>query len=204
MSNLRLEKLNKRYSEHAQVIKSLDLQVNSGEFIVIVGPSGCGKSTLLRTLAGLWPFASGKVCYPANSLPLFLSQKPYLPLGSLRQVLSYPLPEVPNTEAIEVLQAVGLDKLSARLDDTELWSQILSLGEQQRIAFARILLVKPDVLFLDEATSALDEQSEAMLYRLLRTQLPQTIMVSVGHRSTLHPFHEKKLLWQENGQWQFA
>ena len=105
---------------------------------------------------------------------------------------------------IEVLQAVGLDKLSARLDDTELWSQILSLGEQQRIAFARILLVKPDVLFLDEATSALDEQSEAMLYRLLRTQLPQTIMVSVGHRSTLHPFHEKKLLWQENGQWQFA
>ena len=80
----------------------------------------------------------------------------------------------------------------------------MSLGEQQRIAFARILLVKPDVLFLDEATSALDEQSEAMLYRLLRTQLPQTIMVSVGHRSTLHPFHEKKLLWQENGQWQFA
>ena len=179
-------------------------QLKQGDSMLIQGPSGCGKSTLLRTLAGLWPFASGKVCYPANSLPLFLSQKPYLPLGSLRQVLSYPLPEVPNTEAIEVLQAVGLDKLSARLDDTELWSQILSLGEQQRIAFARILVVKPDVLFLDEATSALDEQSEAMLYRLLRTQLPQTIMVSVGHRSTLHPFHEKKLLWQENGQWQFA
>ena len=114
------------------------------------------------------------------------------------------MPEVSNAEAIKALQMVGLEKLAQRLDDVELWGQMLSLGEQQRVAFARILLVKPDVLFLDEATSALDEQSEAQLYRLLRDELPQTIMVSVGHRSTLHPFHEKKLLWQENGQWQFA
>ncbi len=201
---LRLQQVSIEHPDGFALMNDANWQLKQGDSLLIQGPSGCGKSTLLRTLAGLWPFASGKVTYPAGSQTLFLSQKPYLPLGSLRQALSYPLPEVSNTEAIKALQMVGLEKLAQRLDDVELWGQMLSLGEQQRVAFARILLVKPDVLFLDEATSALDEQSEAQLYRLLRDELPQTIMVSVGHRSTLHPFHEKKLLWQENGQWQFA
>ncbi len=201
---LRLQQVSIEHPDGFALMNDANWQLKQGDSLLIQGPSGCGKSTLLRTLAGLWPFASGKVTYPAGSQTLFLSQKPYLPLGSLRQALSYPLPEVSNAEAIKALQMVGLEKLAQRLDDVELWGQMLSLGEQQRVAFARILLVKPDVLFLDEATSALDEQSEAQLYRLLRDELPQTIMVSVGHRSTLHPFHEKKLLWQENGQWQFA
>ena len=201
---LQLQQVSISHPDGFSLMNNASWQLTAGDSLLIQGPSGCGKSTLLRTLAGLWPFASGKVTYPADSQSLFLSQKPYLPLGSLRQAMSYPLPEVSNAEAIKALQAVGLEKLAPRLDDVELWGQMLSLGEQQRVAFARILLVKPDVLFLDEATSALDEQSEAQLYRLLRAELPQTIMVSVGHRSTLHPFHEKKLLWQENGQWQFA
>ncbi len=201
---LQLQQVSISHPDGFSLMNDASWQLTAGDSLLIQGPSGCGKSTLLRTLAGLWPFASGKVTYPAGSQSLFLSQKPYLPLGSLRQAMSYPLPEVSNAEAIKALQAVGLEKLAPRLDDVELWGQMLSLGEQQRVAFARILLVKPDVLFLDEATSALDEQSEARLYHLLRAELPQTIMVSVGHRSTLHPFHEKKLLWQENGQWQFA
>ncbi|WP_316677967.1 ABC transporter ATP-binding protein/permease [uncultured Tolumonas sp.] len=201
---LQLQQVGISQPDGASLMKNANWQLTAGDSLLIQGPSGCGKSTLLRTLAGLWPFATGKVNYPANSQSLFLSQKPYLPLGSLRQAMSYPLTEVSSADAMKALQAVGLEKVAAKLDDVELWGQILSLGEQQRVAFARILLVKPDVLFLDEATSALDEQSEALLYRLLRQELPQTIMVSVGHRSTLHPFHEKKLLWQENGQWQFA
>ena len=201
---LQLHQVSVEHPDGFTLMSDASWQLKQGDSLLIQGPSGCGKSTLLRTLAGLWPFASGKVSYPENSRSLFLSQKPYLPLGSLRQALSYPLPEVSNAEAIKALQLVGLDKLAQQLDDVELWGQMLSLGEQQRVAFARILLVKPDVLFLDEATSALDEQSEAQLYLLLRQELPHTIMVSVGHRSTLHPFHEKKLLWQENRQWQFA
>ena len=201
---LQLQQVGISQPDGASLMENANWQLTAGDSLLIQGPSGCGKSTLLRTLAGLWPFATGKVNYPANSQSLFLSQKPYLPLGSLRQAMSYPLTEVSSADAMKALQAVGLEKVAAKLDDVELWGQILSLGEQQRVAFARILLVKPDVLFLDEATSALDEQSEALLYRLLRQELPQTIMVSVGHRSTLHPFHEKKLLWQENGQWQFA
>jgi ABC-type uncharacterized transport system, permease and ATPase components len=201
---LQLQQVGISQPDGASLMENANWQLTAGDSLLIQGPSGCGKSTLLRTLAGLWPFATGKVNYPANSQSLFLSQKPYLPLGSLRQAMSYPLTEVSSADAMKALQAVGLEKVATKLDDVELWGQILSLGEQQRVAFARILLVKPDVLFLDEATSALDEQSEALLYRLLRQELPQTIMVSVGHRSTLHPFHEKKLLWQENGQWQFA
>jgi len=202
--SLQLQQVGISQPDGTCLMENANWQLIAGDSLLIQGPSGCGKSTLLRTLAGLWPFATGKVNYPADSQSLFLSQKPYLPLGSLRQAMSYPLTEVSNTDAMKALQAVGLEKVAAKLDDVEPWGQILSLGEQQRVAFARILLVKPDVLFLDEATSALDEQSEALLYRLLRQELPQTIMVSVGHRSTLHPFHEKKLLWQENGPWQLA
>lgn len=202
--DLKLDNVSVSHPDGLALMPATSWALSPGQSLLIQGPSGCGKSTLLRTLAGLWPYASGDVYYPQQSQSLFLSQKPYLPLGSLRQALSYPMPEVSKSDAAHVLNQVGLDHLIDRLDDVELWSHILSLGEQQRIAFARILLVKPDILFLDEATSALDEQNEAMLYGLIKAELPDTIIVSVGHRSTLHPFHEKKLLWQNNAQWQFS
>lgn len=175
-----------------------------GESLLIQGPSGCGKSTLLRTLAGLWPYAKGQVYYPVDSTPLFLSQKPYLPQGSLLHALSYPGMLVSTAEAEKVLHQVGLDKLIPKLDEAALWSHILSLGEQQRIAFARILVQKPELVFMDEATSALDETSEGFLYMLIQTELPETILVSVGHRSTLTAYHSRKLVWQETHEWRFA
>ena len=135
---------------------------------------------------------------------LFLSQRPYLPLGTLREALCYPLAPQSNEILLPLLEQVGLANMAARLDDEALWSHILSVGEQQRIAFARALLVKPALLFMDEASSALDESSEATLYALLKAQLPQTILVSVGHRSTLQPFHSRLLRWQEGGHWQLA
>lgn len=205
-----------QYADHQLALHGLQVQhpaghtlmnaanwhLDKGDALLIQGPSGCGKSTLLRTLAGLWPYASGSVSYPEGAQPLFLSQKPYLPLGSLRQVLSYPLEAVDAEKASAALNQVGLSQFIERLEDEDNWSHMLSLGEQQRIAFARILLVKPDVLFLDEATSALDEDNEQRLYELVRSELPQTIMVSVGHRSTLRPFHKKMLVWQADSNWQ--
>lgn len=201
---LLLRELEVNHPLNGALMQAASWQLQPGESLLIQGPSGCGKSTLLRTLAGLWPYATGGVEYPASGSVLFLSQKPYLPLGSLREAISYPLSPQDNSVLLPLLKEVGLDKLSARLDDTELWSHMLSVGEQQRIAFARALLVKPALLFMDEASSALDESSEAHLYSLLKSKLPQTIMVSVGHRNTLKPFHSKMLQWQEGGQWQFA
>ncbi len=201
---LQLRDLAVLHPENGPLMQSANWQLKAGESLLIQGPSGCGKSTLLRTLAGLWPYATGTVEYPASGTVLFLSQKPYLPLGSLREAISYPLNPQDDSVLLPLLKEVGLEKLAPRLDDTDLWSHMLSVGEQQRIAFARALLVKPALLFMDEASSALDEQSEAHLYGLLKARLPNSIMVSVGHRSTLQPFHSRLLRWQEGGQWQFA
>lgn len=203
-NTLRLDQVSVRNPQQQVLMQDACWQLGCGDSVLIQGPSGCGKSTLLRTLAGLWPYAEGQVSYPAEGGVLFLSQRPYLPLGTLREALCYPQPPMDDDLVLPVLQAVGLDKLVERLDQQEMWSHILSIGEQQRVAFARALLVKPAVLFMDEASSALDEESEAHLYGLLRAQLPQTILVSVGHRSTLQPFHDRLLRWQANGQWQLA
>jgi ABC-type uncharacterized transport system, permease and ATPase components len=201
---LRLHDLAVNHPLNGALMQAANWQLNPGESLLIQGPSGCGKSTLLRTLAGLWPFAQGSVDYPAQGTVLFLSQRPYLPLGTLREALCYPLAPQSNEILLPLLEQVGLANMAARLDDEALWSHILSVGEQQRIAFARALLVKPALLFMDEASSALDESSEATLYALLKAQLPQTILVSVGHRSTLQPFHSRLLRWQEGGHWQLA
>lgn len=190
--------------EQGPLMQAANWQLAPGDALLIQGPSGCGKSTLLRTLAGLWPFAHGEVHYPAEGPVLFLSQKPYLPLGTLREVIGYPLPPQNDEVLIPLLQAAGLSRLVAELDHEDIWSHMLSVGEQQRIAFIRALLIKPRLLFMDEASSALDEGTEAKLYALLREQLPQSILVSVGHRSTLQPYHNHQLQWQENGHWQFA
>jgi putative ATP-binding cassette transporter len=166
-----------------------------GGAVLIAGASGAGKSTLLRAIAGIWPFGRGEIRV-GKGLMFFVPQRPYLPLGTLASALRYPRSEksafpIPRLEA--ALEVVGLGSLAAELDDVQNWSQRLSLGEQQRLAFARILLLKPALLFLDEATSALDEEAEARLYGLLRTASWRPTIVSVGHRSKLRSFHDQIL-----------
>jgi putative ATP-binding cassette transporter len=159
-----------------------------------MGRSGSGKSTLLRALAGIWPFGEGRIELPEGRKTLFLPQKPYLPLGSLREALLYPQAAQDTSDEVlgEVLTAVGLGELQPSLDAIEPWSMILSLGEQQRIAMARVLLQRPRLVFLDEATSALDESSETTLYELLIAQNPKMTVVSVGHRSSLCHLHSRR------------
>lgn len=159
----------------------------------------------MRAIAGIWPYAKGQVNFPAEGGTLFLAQRPYLPLGTLRQAICYPAAPQDNDVILPVLEEVGLSHLIPRLDEEERnWGQILSVGEQQRVAFARVLLLKPALLFMDEASSALDEACEARLYGLLRSRLPHMVLVSVGHRSTLTPFHSHRLAWQSEGDWQLA
>jgi vitamin B12/bleomycin/antimicrobial peptide transport system ATP-binding/permease protein len=163
-----------------------------GAAVLIAGPTGAGKSTLLRAIAGLWPFGQGEIRIGQGRV-LFLPQRPYLPLGTLAGALLYPRGDKsspPATKLQAVLNEVGLGALAHELDVVENWSQRLSLGEQQRLAFARILLIKPALLFLDEATSALDELSEAQLYGLLRAASWRPTVVSVGHRNTLRNLHD--------------
>jgi putative ATP-binding cassette transporter len=172
---------------------------------VITGPSGSGKTTLLRSLGRLWPFASGTLVYPAGENDtMFLSQLPYVPLGDLRAVVSYPNEpgSIPDGTLREVLEKVALPHLADRLDEEQDWAKVLSPGEQQRVAFARILLTKPEAVFLDESTSALDEGLELMLYRLVRSELPQTIVVSVSHRSTVEQHHSRQLKLLGDGRWE--
>ena len=185
-----------------ELLKDCSLSLAAGESLLVTGASGAGKSTLLRALAGLWPFARGSAAFPADEKRLFLSQKPYLPLGSLRRAVCYPLTaEPPRAEMERVLRLCGMEQFIARLDETADWSHILSLGEQQRIAFARILLVRPAWAFLDEATSALDEAREKALYAMLAHELPAMGIVSVGHRSTLFSQHERELHLDGAGGW---
>ncbi|WP_231464564.1 ABC transporter ATP-binding protein/permease [Selenomonas sp. AE3005] len=185
------------------LLENCNVNMPKGTKLLVTGVSGCGKSTLLRTLAGIWPYGQGQMAVGQGSRMLFLPQRPYLPLGSLRRALYYPLTTGGNDTALHsVLQKVGLADFASRLDEVDDWSRILSLGEQQRLAFARVLLVKPDWLFLDEATSALDEPREAELYEMLARELPDMSIVSVGHRSTLYAQHNQELKMTTEGSWQ--
>ncbi len=178
----------------APLLSTCILSLPAGSHVLVTGASGAGKSTLLRALAGIWPYGSGRIELPQGATRLFLPQRPYLVLGSLRRALSYPRTAAASDDEIaRILKLVGMDHFAARLDDVDDWSRILSLGEQQRLAFARILLIRPDWIFLDEATSALDEPRERALYELLHQELPAASIISVGHRSTLFVLHDTEL-----------
>ena len=187
-----------------QLVAPLDLRLMPGQALVITGKSGSGKTTLLRTLAQLWPYASGTLHRPDGRYEvMFLSQLPYVPLGTLRGVVSYPATagEIDDKTLREALLKVALPNLVARLDEDLDWAKVLSPGEQQRIAFARLLAIKPKAVFLDEATSAVDEALEFLLYNVLRTELPDCIVVSVSHRSTIEQHHHQELALLGDGPW---
>ena len=202
---LELRDLEVRKTSGEQLIDDLDLRLEPGEALVITGPSGCGRTTLLRSIARLWPFTSGVLRRPdGDNEAMFLAQTPYLPLGDLRAVLSYPDVEaaIPDEELLAALEDVALGHLGRQLNDVQDWSKVLSPGEQQRIAFARVLLQKPKVLFLDESTSAVDESQEFRLYRLVRERIPECIVVSVTHRSTVEQHHDHHLRLLGDGGWE--
>lgn len=177
------------------IVKVDRLIFHPGETALVTGPSGSGKSTLFRAISGIWPFGDGRVLTPAGASMMLLPQRPYIPIGTLRGAITYPSPEGAYDDSAigEALRAAKLPQLSDRLDEERFWAQVLSLGEQQRLALARALLAKPDWLFLDEATAALDEPTEEAVYAMLRERLPDTTVVSIGHRSTLTAFHERRI-----------
>ena len=202
-AGLEVHDLTVRRPDAQLLIDDVNLSLSTGDTLLIKGPSGSGKTTLLRSLADLWPYADGTVRRPLGSGSLFLSQQPYVPLGNLRTALAYPeSPDVIDEDrAREMLRKVQLAHLVDQLDEDVDWSRRLSPGEQQRLGFARILISRPKVVFLDEATSSVDEGLEYMLYELVRTELPDTILVSVSHRSTLGDFHEGELELLGEGRW---
>jgi putative ATP-binding cassette transporter len=201
-ANLSIKDLALNLPNGVTLLAPTTLELRKNESVLIRGPSGAGKSTLFRALAGIWPYWKGKIALPKGAKLLFLPQKPYLPIGSLKHAACYPAPEKDfSDEAVgEVLRAVGLDRLANELERVEHWAQILSGGEQQRLAFARALLNKPDWLFLDEGTASLHDEAERELYELLRVRLPQTTVVSIGHRASLAEFHARRLQWKGDGE----
>lgn len=201
-----LDRVSVRTPDGRLLIDDLDLHLVPGEALLVKGSSGSGKTTLLRSLAEMWPFADGTVSRPVGQDALFLSQLPYLPLGDLRSAVAYPahVDDLTDEGIREVLRDVHLGNLAARLDERADWAKILSPGEQQRIAFARILLIRPQVVFLDEATSAVDEGLEYSLYQLVRERVPECILFSVSHRSTVDQHHTRQLELLGDGPWRLS
>ena len=173
------------------LLENISFTLHPGHNVLIKGVSGSGKSTLLRAISGIWPFVDGKIFLPERDKLMFIPQRSYLPLGTLRAALNYPVNKpIDDTELIYLMDLCQIGYLKDKLDLEADWSHVLSVGEQQRLAFVRAHIQQPQWLFLDEATSALDEDTEANMYSLLQERLQQTTVVSVGHRSTLNKYHE--------------
>lgn len=199
--DLQIENMQINLPNGQPLIKDINFSLHTGKNILIKGVSGSGKSTLLRAVAGIWPFVEGKINIPEPNSLMFIPQKPYLPLGKLREALLYPgNKNIGDELLIATMKICQIDYLQDKLDLVADWSHVLSVGEQQRLAFVRAHLQKPVWLFLDEATSALDEETEAKMYNMLKEYLPETTVVSIGHRSTLNKFHELQLYIDKNTQ----
>jgi putative ATP-binding cassette transporter len=192
-SGLHVEELAVGLPSGEEIVRLNGFKVEPGDRVLVTGPSGSGKTSLFRALGGVWPFGAGSIRIPKGESVLVLPQRPYIPLGTLRGALAYPGPETSFTQQQieDVIEAVGLGDFRDQLDVTAYWADKLSGGEQQRLSIARALLQKPHWLFLDEATSALDEAAEAKLYQLLLDRLPNTAIISIGHRSSLVQFHDR-------------
>jgi putative ATP-binding cassette transporter len=193
---IRLKDVSVALSDGTVVVDDADVTVQFGEKVLVAGESGTGKSTLVRAIAGLWPWGEGEITLAPDAKMFLMPQKPYIPLGTLRRAATYPrAAEDFDDKAIsETLELVGLGHLIDKLDDEEAkWDRTLSGGEQQRLAFARLFLHKPDIVVMDEATSALDPESQTMLMENLAERLPKTAIISVGHRPELEAFHERKV-----------
>lgn len=177
------------------VIQEANAEIAAGEKVLIVGESGTGKSTLFRAIAGLWPWGAGEIRIPPRDSMMFMPQRPYIPLGSLRAALAYPASpkKFPDAALVAALERCGLPHLVVRLEEEERWDRVLSLGEQQRLAFARLLLHRPRWVFLDEATAALDEENQDVMMNLFREELAECALVSIGHRPGLDAYHDRTL-----------
>jgi vitamin B12/bleomycin/antimicrobial peptide transport system ATP-binding/permease protein len=199
-NSLVVEDLTIALPQGAPLLGRTALELTPGEHVLLTGPSGAGKSTFFRALSGIWPYWKGRIRLPRGARLLFLPQKPYLPIGTLKRAVCYPDdPAQHSDESVrETLARVGLALFAGDLERSENWSQVLSGGEQQRLAFARALLTRPDWLFLDEATASLPEADQDRLYRLLRDELRRTTIVSIGHRESLAKYHAKRLDWQQS------
>ena len=192
--DVEIDKLSIAKPDGTSLISDLSLLLKPGDKLLIKGPNGIGKSTLLRTIVGIWPYCSGQIKFPKEKKVMFLSQKPYMPIGTLAQVICYPSSVANDNSSLEkMLERVGLEYLAPNLNIEDQWSMILSLGEQQRIAFLRVVINRPDVVFMDEVTSAIDESNEFYLYEMLKNELPESIIISIGHRTTLEKQHTKIL-----------
>lgn len=178
---------------HELLLKNIETKFIHGQHYLIKGESGIGKSTFVRTVAGIWPYASGEIIIPQNQRIMYLPQKPYMPIGTLAEAILFPDHSQThlNEQLEKVLQACHLENFIPRLHETASWSEQLSPGEQQRIAFARVLVHKPDWVFLDESTSMLDLANEKYLYQLIKSELPKCSVVSVGHRPSLDVYHDQ-------------
>ncbi|TVR10158.1 MAG: ABC transporter ATP-binding protein/permease [Salinarimonadaceae bacterium] len=198
--SIRLENLTVRLPDGAPIVAASSLVFEPGVSTLLAGPSGTGKSTLFRAISGIWPFGSGVVKLPAGRNVMLLPQRPYIPVGTLRGAVSYPSrQDIYSDEAlVSALVAAKLGHLAGMLDEDRVWAQTLSLGEQQRLAIARALLEKPDWLLVDEATAAMDEPTEAEIYQVMREKLPDTTLISIGHRSTLAAFHDRRVVMVES------
>ena len=192
---LRLRDVSVTLDDGSAVVNEADIEIARGEKVLVVGESGTGKSTLVRAIAGLWPWGSGEIQLKFEGL-FFMPQKPYLPLGTLRRAVAYPLAPDDVDDAVirRTVEEVGLGHFLDRLDEETTWEHVLSGGEKQRLAFARVFIQRPETIVMDEATAALDPLGQEQLMRLLLERLPDATVISVGHRPELEAFHTRKLV----------